>query len=65
VLRESDEAVLVIDQWAYLGIARSEDELASLLESRGERQFDRDTYRILQKVARQLQPIHTGAAGEG
>ncbi|MFM1788593.1 MAG: hypothetical protein RLZZ166_1060 [Pseudomonadota bacterium] len=65
VLRESDEAVLVIDQWAYLGIARSEDELASLLESHGERQFDRDTYRILQKVARQLQPIHTGAAGEG
>ncbi len=65
VLRESDEAVLVIDQWAYLGIARSEDELASLLESPGERQFDRDTYRILQKVARQLQPIHTGAAGEG
>jgi DNA polymerase-3 subunit epsilon len=63
VLRESDEAVLVIDQWAYLGIARSEDELASLLESRGERQFDRDTYRILQKVARQLQPIHTGTAG--
>jgi DNA polymerase-3 subunit epsilon len=65
VLRESEEAVLVIDQWAYLGIARSEEELASLLESRGDRQFDRDTYRILQKVARQLQPIGVGAAGEG
>ncbi len=57
VLRESDDAVLVVDQWAYVGLARNEDELSSLLESRGDRQFDRDTYRILQKVAYRLQPL--------
>jgi DNA polymerase-3 subunit epsilon len=58
ILRESDEAVLVVDRWAYLGLARSEEELWSLLASEGPApQFDRDTYRILQKVAHRLTPV--------
>lgn len=53
-LKEGEE-VLVIDHWCYLGSARSEDELWPLLEAR-QPQFDRDTYRILSKVAGKMRP---------
>ena len=52
VLREGD-AVHVVDHWRYLGSARSDEEIAALLAD-GRGQFDRDTYRILIKVADQM-----------
>ncbi len=55
MLKEGDD-VLVIDHWCYLGTAKSEDELWALLEQ-GRPQFDRDTYRILSKVANRLVPL--------
>ncbi len=54
-LKEGDE-VLVVDHWCYLGTAKSEGELWDLLEN-GRPQFDRDTYRILAKVANKLIPL--------
>jgi DNA polymerase-3 subunit epsilon len=42
------EALHVVDCWAYLGMARSEQETAALLQE-GSRRFDRDVYQILQK----------------
>ena len=57
--REGEE-VLVIDHWCYLDTARSDEELWPLLDQRRP-QFDRDTYRILCKVADRMQPV---AAGE-
>lgn len=53
--KEGDE-VLVVDHWCYLGTAKSEEDLWVLLES-GRPQFDRDTYRILAKVADRLVPL--------
>jgi DNA polymerase III subunit epsilon len=53
--KEGDE-VLVVDHWCYLGSAKSEEELWSLLDS-GRPQFDRDTYRILVKVADRFAPL--------
>jgi len=53
--KEGDE-LLVVDNWCYLGTARSEEELWDLLGS-GRPQFDRDTYRILAKVAERLVPL--------
>jgi DNA polymerase-3 subunit epsilon len=43
-----DEAVHVIDCWAYLGTAASMQEAAALRE-KGRQRFDRDVYLILQK----------------
>ena len=57
MIREGNE-VLVVDHWCYLGSANSEDELWNLLEQ-GRPQFDRDTYRILAKVADRLKPLGT------
>ncbi|HZQ74268.1 MAG TPA: exonuclease domain-containing protein [Burkholderiales bacterium] len=37
----------VVDRWCYVGAARSEDELAGMLESRRPARFDYDEYRIL------------------
>jgi DNA polymerase-3 subunit epsilon len=44
--REASE-VHVVDRWCYLGTARSDPELAELLEARAEPRFDYDHYRIL------------------
>ena len=48
-LKEGDE-VLLIDHWCYLGSAKAEDDVWELLNQERP-QFDRDTYRILAKVA--------------
>lgn len=52
VIREGHE-VHVIDHWSYLGSAKTEAEIWQLLET-GRPQFDRDTYRILQKASARL-----------
>ena len=46
----------VIDAWCYLGTARTQDEMFSLLES-GLPQFDKDTYRILVKHLGRMQAL--------
>jgi DNA polymerase-3 subunit epsilon len=46
----------VIDAWCYLGTARTEDEVWSLLET-GNPRFDRDTYRILVKHEKKMRGI--------
>lgn len=55
LLAEGDEW-LVIDNWAYLGSARSHQELDDRLGS-GRPQFDRDSYRILVKLVHQMKPV--------
>lgn len=59
ILKEGEgdsEEALVLDRWCYLGAARSEDELARVLQQ--ERPpFDRDTYRVLVKALDRLQPV--------
>ena len=56
-LREGDE-MLLIHQWAYLGSARTEEEVWSALDGHQAR-FDKDTYRILVKVIHKLKPLPT------
>ena len=56
VLKEGEE-LLLVDHWCYLGSARNEAELWDLLDQ-GAGQFDRDTYRILEKVKDRLIPIN-------
>jgi DNA polymerase-3 subunit epsilon len=56
-LREGHE-VLLINHWAYLGSARTEDEIWSKLEGADAR-FDRDTYKILSKVVGKLQRLES------
>ncbi|HEY6822443.1 MAG TPA: exonuclease domain-containing protein [Burkholderiales bacterium] len=46
--REATE-IHVVDRWCYVGSARSEDELAEVLESRRAARFEYDHYRILQR----------------
>ena len=41
------EEVHVFERWSHLGTARSEDELAGLVEGRSEIDFDPDVYKIL------------------
>jgi len=55
VLREGD-AVHLIDGWRYRGTARSDEELAALLDTR-EAGFDADVYKVLAKVAGRLQAL--------
>ena len=62
VLEEGEE-VLVVDQWCFLGVAGSEDEVATRLETRRP-QFDRDTYRILSKVVGDMRPSRNPKQGE-
>jgi len=52
IIREGHEAH-VVDHWSYLGTAKTEDAIWDLLET-GKPQFDRDTYKILQKGATKL-----------
>ena len=57
-LQEGQE-ILLVNYWAYLGSARSEDDVLSLLGGADAR-FDRDTYNILVKIKdklRSLDPI--------
>lgn len=54
-LQEGDE-VLVINHWAFLGSARSDDELWSIIDGHDAR-FDKDTYRILSAVSGRLRAL--------
>jgi hypothetical protein len=49
--------VLVFRDWAFLGEARDEDGLQACLSGGQLVQFDRDTYRILSRVAGRMLPI--------
>jgi DNA polymerase III subunit epsilon len=60
-LKEGEE-VHVVDSWCYLGSAKSEDELWSLLDQQRP-EFDRDIYRILVKVAARLAPLRKASSG--
>jgi DNA polymerase-3 subunit epsilon len=53
----------VIDAWCYLGTARTEDEVWSLLET-GIPSFDRDTYRILVKHENKMRSIKGKSANK-
>ncbi|MGB8545580.1 MAG: ethanolamine utilization protein, partial [Azonexus sp.] len=55
LIREGDEAHL-IDGWRYLGSARSDEELNTLLAA-GRPQFERDTYKILAKYVAKMIPL--------
>lgn len=59
--------VHVVDNWCYLGTARSEDMLWSLLEQVPARPaFDVDTYKILSRaLARRQLPVRILSAGAG
>ncbi len=46
-VREGFDETHVLDHWAYLGTARSDDELAELAATRVNAAFDVDVYRIL------------------
>jgi DNA polymerase-3 subunit epsilon len=46
-LREGRSEYHVLDHWAYLGTARSEEELAELTGKQAAAVFDADVYRIL------------------
>ena len=46
--REATE-VHVVDQWCYIGTARSEDEVSALLEAARRPRFDLDQYKLLQR----------------
>lgn len=52
-LKEGEE-MLLIENWAYLGSARNEEAVWALLDGRLA-QFDKDTYKILSKLAGKLQ----------
>lgn len=54
-LKEKED-LIIIDNWAYLGTAKTENELWQLLDS-PKPQFDKDTYRILHKAVKLLRPI--------
>jgi len=54
-LREGGE-VLLVDNWCVLGIAKSDEELWQMVEW-PQPQFDRDSYRILSKVATKMRPL--------
>ena len=55
LIREGDEAHL-IEGWRYLGTARSDEELNTLLAA-GRPQFERDTYKILAKYVARMIPL--------
>jgi DNA polymerase-3 subunit epsilon len=59
-LREG-EALHVVDNWCWLGTARSEDEVHTLLES-GRPAFDLDVWKILTKALAKGRVVKLGAA---
>ena len=54
-LKEGDE-MLLVENWAYLGSAQSEEEMWAVLDGETA-QFDKDTYKILSKLAGKLQSL--------
>lgn len=54
-LKENDD-LIIVDNWAYLGTIKTEGELCQLLGS-PRPQFDKDSYQILLKAIKLLQPI--------
>ena len=54
-LKEGEE-MLLIENWAYLGSARSEEEIWQLLDGHAA-QFDKDTYKILSRLEGKLRQI--------
>jgi DNA polymerase-3 subunit epsilon len=60
--REATE-IHVVDRWCYVGSARSDDELAEMLESRRPARFEYDAYRILERHVgkRGVRTIELGA----
>ena len=52
-LKEGEE-MLLIENWAYLGSARSEEEIWQLLDGHAA-QFDKDTYKILSRLEGKFQ----------
>ena len=54
-LQEGEE-MLLIENWAYLGSARSEADIWKLMDGR-DACFDKDTYKILLGTINQLQPL--------
>ena len=52
-LKEGEE-MLLIENWAYLGSARSEEDIWEMLNGKSA-QFDKDTYKILSKFTGKLQ----------
>ena len=54
-LQEGEE-MLLIENWAYLGSARSEEEIGALLDGKSA-QFDKDSYKILSKLAGQMRSL--------
>ena len=60
-IRESDPIgsrtdIHVIDRWVYLGTASSDAEVHELLEHAGQPQFDIDSYKLLSKQLKLLEP---------
>ena len=54
-IKEGEE-ILLIENWAYLGSARSEEDIWNLMNGR-DACFNRDTYKILLATLGQLQPL--------
>ena len=54
-LKEGNE-ILLIENWAYLGCARSEEDIWQLIEGR-DACFDKDTYKILLAAIGRMQPL--------
>lgn len=54
-LKEGDE-MLLVENWAYLGSAQSEEEMWAVLDGESAH-FDKDTYKILSKLAGKLQSL--------
>lgn len=60
-IREADAIgshtdIHVVNQWCYLGTAKSDVELQQILEHAGRPVFDADTYKLLNKHLKQLKP---------
>jgi len=55
VIREGDDRY-VLDAWRYLGVARQDEDLWPLLETRRP-EFDLDVYKILVKLATRMKPL--------
>lgn len=58
-IKEGEE-ILLIENWAYLGSARSEEDIWNLMNGR-DACFNRDTYKILLATLGQLQPLRLKA----
>lgn len=57
-VKEGQSDYHVLDRWAYLGTARSEEELARLVQARAPDTFDVDVYRILVRHLARSSHLH-------